>query len=73
MRARSSIVKSQMQERRAPELHGDGVTDDTEGMAWYLNHGVPLPVLSDGRSYRINADRLSALLRPGVGLGYTVR
>ena len=31
-----------------PLLHGDGVTDDTEAVQWYLANQVPLPPSEKG-------------------------
>lgn len=61
MRARASIVKSPEAET-PPLLHGDGVTDDTDAVQWYLDRRLPLP--SGGR-YSVHV----ASLRDFVG-GY---
>ena len=54
-----------------PQLHGDGVTDDTEAIAWYFAHGVPVPT---GLSYRIDAERIKDYLPSDFsGVGYVVR
>ena len=51
---RSSIVKSETEvvtQETAPLLHGDRVTDDTEAVQWYFDHGVPLPDPPEGGGY----------------------
>lgn len=47
-------------------LHGDGVTDDTEAIQWYLDRGLNWPEPSEGKTYRV---RLEALRFPDGGLG----
>lgn len=63
MLARPSIVKAPEQETQ-PRLVGDGVTDDTEAVAWYANHDVQVPI---GGRYFVDFERLSTLLAPGKG------
>lgn len=49
-----------------PQLHGDGATDDTSAVQWYLDHCMKLPPLPEGMSYWV---RLSALRFPPGGFG----
>lgn len=52
-----------------PVLHGDGVTDDTNAVQWYLDRDIPFPPLMNGQAgYLV---RWSALRYPsGRTLGY---
>lgn len=55
--------------REPPRLYGDGRTDDTEAVAWYLSRGLVVP---DG-DYVINADTLKTFLPAGFGGGFAGR
>ena len=52
-----------------PVLHGDGVTDDTASIQWYIDHMMPLPITPRGYAFRAEALRLpdGAFLVGGKG------
>lgn len=41
-----------------PVLHGDGVTDDTDAVQWYLDRDLPLPPAPEGGCYLVNPSSL---------------
>jgi len=47
-----------------PVLHGDGVTDDTDAVQWYLDRG--LEIRCDGPGYKVDFSRLR--IPPGMAL-----
>lgn len=49
-----------------PQLVGDGVTDETDAVQWYVDHAVPIPAAPLGKSYLIDPTRLQ--LPVGMGL-----
>lgn len=49
-----------------PYLHGDGVTDDTDAVQWYLDRDLDWPEPPAGKTYRV---RLEDLRFPDGGLG----
>ena len=75
MPTRSSIQEaiSADETETPPRLYGDGVTDDSGGVAWYLVRGLALPILPEGATYYINTANLRRLLPAGFGGGFSTR
>jgi hypothetical protein len=68
--ARASIVKPPIVATETPPfLHGEGVTDDTAAVAWYIEHNLQLPA---GGRYFVNGHELARLLPAGIGYGVTL-
>lgn len=44
-----------MKSGEPPMLHGDGLTDDTDAVQWYIDHDMPLP---KGARYAADVRRL---------------
>ena len=53
MLRRVSIVKGQVETETPPLLHGDGVTDDTDAVQWYVDRELDWPAPRVGGSYLV--------------------
>ncbi len=65
MRARASIVNTQETETPA-RLIGDGVTDDTDAVCWYITRSQPLPPTG---SYLVDPHKMASLVPEGFAFG----
>jgi len=66
MLARARIVNSPEPET-PPRLHGDGVTDDTDAVQWYMDRQLELPEAPPGPGYSVRLHDLRQFAGGYVG------